>query len=48
MMKHIDRQSTSEEFSVSVHRCSSDRVVFVEQENHDAWIATDTVSELTE
>jgi len=47
-MEHIDRQSAADEISVSVHRCSSDRVVFVEKENDDAWIATDTVSEIIE
>lgn len=47
-MEHIDRRSGVDEVPVSVHRCSSDRVVFVEQHNNDAWIATDTVSELTE
>lgn len=47
-MEHIDGRSAADEFPVSVHRCSSDRVVFVEQQNHDAWIATDTLSEITE
>jgi len=27
--------------AVAVHECSPDRVVFVEEENADAWIATD-------
>lgn len=26
---------------VAVHECSPDRVVFIEEENADAWIATD-------
>ena len=30
-----------EQATVTVHQCSEDRVVFVEQENADAWIATD-------
>ena len=27
--------------AVAVHECSPERVVFVEEENTDAWIATD-------
>ncbi|ERH08420.1 MAG: hypothetical protein J07HX64_00161 [halophilic archaeon J07HX64] len=37
-----DGQEDSEQIAVTAHRCSEDRVVFVEQDNSDAWIATDT------
>jgi hypothetical protein len=30
-----------EQATVTVHQCSEDRVVFVEEDNADAWIATD-------
>jgi uncharacterized protein YjhX (UPF0386 family) len=35
-----------EEAQVTVHRSTSDRVVFVEQGNSDGWIATDLTLEL--
>jgi hypothetical protein len=41
-----DREEDSEQRAVTAHRCSEDRVVFVEQENSDAWIATDTTVDL--
>ena len=41
-----DREEDSEQRVVTAHRCSEDRVVFVEQENSDAWIATDTTVDL--
>jgi len=44
-----DRRPTagdSEQRAVTAHRCSEDRVVFVEQDNADAWIATDTTVDL--
>lgn len=34
--------------AVTAHRSSPDRVVFVEQNNADAWIATDVVVEPTQ
>lgn len=53
-MRTIDRESPTEEGAsggehpVSVHRCSSDRVVFVAHDSTDAWIATDTVLDTPE
>jgi len=38
----------SEQMSVTAHRSSPDRVVFVENNNPDAWIATDLTVELDE
>jgi hypothetical protein len=35
-----------EPVAVTAHRSSPDRVVFVEQDNSDAWIATDTTVDL--
>jgi len=35
------------ETAVTAHRCSSDRVVFTEQDNTDGWIATDFTVDLT-
>jgi len=36
-----------EQTTVSVHQCSEERVVFVEQDNADAWIATDLTVDLS-
>jgi hypothetical protein len=41
-----DGREDSERRAVTAHRCSEDRVVFVEQDNSDAWIATDTTVDL--
>jgi hypothetical protein len=41
-------QEDSEQIAVTAHRCSEDRVVFVEQDNADAWIATDTTVDMFE
>jgi len=38
----------SEGIPVTAHRSSPDRVVFVEQNNSDAWIATDLTVEPAE
>jgi hypothetical protein len=43
-----DRTRQSETTQVTVHRSTSDRVVFVEQGNSDGWIATDLAVELRE
>ena len=48
-MVESDRRPTagdSEQRAVTAHRCSEDRIVFVEQGNSDAWIATDTAVDL--
>jgi len=37
-----------EQTTVSVHQCSENRVVFVEQDNDDAWIATDLTVDLSD
>jgi hypothetical protein len=36
-----ENEQHHDERAVTVHRSTSDRVVFVEQDNSDAWIATD-------
>jgi hypothetical protein len=35
------------EFSVAALTCSADRTVFTEDDNDDAWIATDTTVDVT-
>ena len=41
--RSVDRTEPEddEQPTVTTHQCSSDRVVFVEADNSDAWIATD-------
>jgi hypothetical protein len=40
--------SDEEETPVTVHKSSPDRVVFVEQDNSDGWIATDLAVDVRE
>jgi hypothetical protein len=41
-----DEDTGSERTAVTAHRSSPERVVFVEQGNPDAWIATDLTVDL--
>lgn len=43
-----DGDDDDQRVAVAVHRCSSDRIVFVDQDNSEAWIATDTTVNLQE
>lgn len=39
--RQFERPTESDERVVTAHRCTTDRFVFVEEGNTDAWIASD-------